>query len=71
MVAGIIKRKIIFSPHLFRRSYATLLYKSGMGLKAIRVKTRHTSMEVLTRHYIHDEEPATPYLSRARGDTVA
>ena len=53
-----------FSPHLFRRSYATLLYKSGMGLKAIQGKTRHASIEVLVRHYIHDEEPATPYFER-------
>lgn len=70
--AGVIKREIIFSPHLFRRSYATLLYKSGMGLKAIQAKTRHASLEVLTKHYIHDEEPARSYLDKALGfDTAA
>ena len=60
---GIIKRDIQFSPHLFRRSYATLLYKSGMKLKAIQEKTRHASIEVLTKHYIHDNEPASPYFA--------
>jgi integrase len=69
--AGILKREIIFSPHLFRRSYATLLYKSGMGLKAIQAKTRHASLEVLTKHYIHDEEPASPHLAKALGEVVA
>ena len=69
--AGIIKREIIFSPHTFRRSYATLLYKSGMGLKAIQAKTRHSSMEVLTRHYIDDSEPASPYLAKALAEVVA
>lgn len=60
---GIIKRDIQFSPHLFRRSYATLLYRSGMKLKAIQEKTRHASIEVLTKHYIHDNEPASPYFA--------
>ena len=61
---GIIKRDITFSPHLFRRTYATMLYKSGMGLKAIQSKTRHASIETLTKHYIHDEDPASPYLEK-------
>ncbi len=61
--ADIIKRDIQFSPHLFRRSYATLLYKSGMKLKAIQEKTRHASIEVLVKHYIHDNEPASPYFA--------
>lgn len=61
---GIVKRDIQFSPHLFRRSYATCLYKSGMGIKAIQEKTRHSNITTLTKHYIHDDEPATPYLSK-------
>jgi integrase/recombinase XerD len=61
---GILTRELQFSPHLFRRSYATALYKSGMGLKAIQEKTRHASMEVLTRHYISDEAPASPYFDK-------
>jgi integrase len=59
---GIIKRDLGFSPHLFRRSYATGLYKSGMGIKAIQVKTRHASVDTLMKHYIHDDEPASKYL---------
>jgi len=62
--AGILKRELQFSPHLFRRSYATALYKSGMGLKAIQEKTRHANIDVLTRHYISDEEPASPHFDR-------
>jgi integrase/recombinase XerD len=61
---GIIKRDVIFSPHLMRRTYATVLYKSGMGLKAIQEKTRHANIEVLVKHYIHDEEKASPYFQK-------
>ena len=32
---GIIKREIQISPHLFRRTYATLLYRQGMKIRAI------------------------------------
>lgn len=65
--AGIIKRDITFSPHLMRRSYATLLYKSGMGLKAIQGKTRHSNIATLTNHYIDDSEKSTPYLKKIFG----
>ena len=58
---GILTREIEFSSHLFRRTYATLLYKSGMKLKALAEKTRHSSIEILAKHYINDEEPASPY----------
>lgn len=54
-----------FSPHLFRRSYATLLYKSGMKLKAIQNLTRHANIETLCKHYVDDSELATPYLAQA------
>ena len=59
-----IKRDLQFSPHLFRRIYATLLYREGMKVKAIQEKTRHANIEVLVKHYIHDEEAASPYLKR-------
>lgn len=62
--ARIIKRDLQFSPHLCRRTYATLLYKQGMKLKAIQEKTRHANIDVLVRHYISDEEPASPYFER-------
>ncbi len=60
----IVKRDIDFSPHMFRRTYATILYKAGMQIKAIQEKTRHQSINVLVKHYIHDEEPAAPYLAK-------
>jgi integrase/recombinase XerD len=65
LAAGIVKRELQWSPHLFRRTYASMLYRSGMGLKAIQGKTRHASLEVLTRHYIDDAEPAAGYLAKA------
>jgi integrase len=48
---------------MLRRTYATTLYKRGMGLKAIQAKTRHRSMDTLLAHYIHDEELAAGYLT--------
>lgn len=60
----IIKRNINITPHTFRRSYATLLNKSGMKLKAIQAKTRHSNIETLTKHYIDDAEPAGKYLDK-------
>jgi len=42
-----------------------------MGFKAIQAKTRHASLGVLTKHYIHDDEPASPYLARVLGEVVA
>ena len=62
--AGIIKRDINITPHTFRRSYATILSKSGMGLKAIQIKTRHANIETLAKYYIDDSEPAGPYLQK-------
>ena len=61
---GIIKRELQFSPHLFRRTYASVLNKAGMKLKAIMEKTRHSNIEVLAKHYIDDSEPATPYFDK-------
>jgi integrase len=61
---GIIKRDVNFSPHLFRRAYATGLYKMGMKIKAIQEKTRHVSIETLVKHYVYDDEPASPYLEK-------
>lgn len=71
MEAGIIKRDLIFSPHLFRRTYTTILDKEGMGLVAIQGKSRHSSIETLVKHYIDDEEKASPYLDRAFGEETA
>jgi integrase len=61
---GILKRELVFSPHLLRRSYATGLDKSGMGIKAIQHMTRHASVEILMKHYVYDDEQATLYLDK-------
>ena len=63
--AGVIKDRagLEFSPHLFRRSYATGLYFSGMKIKAIQHCTRHRSVKTLMDHYIKDEEPAGNYMA--------
>ena len=62
---GIIKREMTFSPHLLRRTYATILYREGMGIKAIQEKTRHASVDTLMKHYVKDEDPAEGYLTKA------
>ncbi len=59
---GVIKRDINITPHTFRRTYATLLNQSGMKLKSIQLKTRHSNIETLTKYYIDDSEPAGKYL---------
>jgi integrase/recombinase XerD len=69
--AGILKRELQFSPHLMRRTYASTLYKSGLGLKAIQTKTRHANIEVLLKHYIDDAEPASPHLAKILAEVVA
>ena len=65
--AGILAetRRIIFSPHLFRRTFATLLYKHGdMKLKALAEKTRHASIDTLIKYYVDDSEPTTPIFEK-------
>ena len=59
--AEIIKRDIQFTPHLMRRSFATFLSKSGMGLKAIQLKTGHSNIETLAKHYVDDSESTASY----------
>ena len=61
---GIIKRELQFSPHLLRRTYATLLYRQGMGIRAIQEKTRHSKIETLMKHYVHDDDAASPCLEK-------
>jgi hypothetical protein len=38
-----------------------------MKLKAIMEKTRHSNIDVLAKHYIDDNEPATPYFDKVVG----
>lgn len=60
---GVITRDLSFTPHLFRRSFATLLVKGGMDLKAVQVLTRHASLEVLARHYVDSAERPDRYFA--------
>jgi hypothetical protein len=62
--AGILRGSLQFTPHLFRRSYITQLYRSGMKLKALQKKSRHRSLDVLINHYIDDSESAALYLAK-------
>jgi integrase len=50
--------------HLLRRTYATLLYREGMKIRAIQEKTRHSNIETLMKHYVHDDDLASPYLEK-------
>ncbi len=59
---GIIKRNLTFSPHLFRRTLATLLYREGMKIKGIQLKLRHKNIQTTAEHYIDDSEKTEPYL---------
>jgi integrase/recombinase XerD len=61
---GIVKREVVWSPHLFRHSYISLLYKKGMGLKAIQNKSRHAGIDMLVNTYIHDDDRASNYLKK-------
>ena len=67
--AGVVgeNRHVTFSPHLFRRTYCTLLSKQGMDLKALSELSRHSSVEVLAKHYVDSKEPAAPYLNKIFG----
>lgn len=58
---GILKRELQFSPHLFRRTFASLLFKEGMDLKVLQLATRHANIETLMKHYVDSAEPTSPY----------
>ena len=55
------ENEIKLHPHLFRRTYATLLYKAGMDLISVSRKTRHASIDCLVKHYIGSSEPSKMY----------
>lgn len=65
--AGIIKRELEFSPMLFRRSFASLLFKNGMDLKALSEATRHADIETLAKHYVDSQESTSPYFTKILG----
>ena len=66
-VAGIIdgNRKLTWSPHLMRRTYATTLEKGGMRISAIAQLTRHSSVDTLIKHYIDSTESPANILRQA------
>lgn len=47
-----------------RCTYATCLYRADMGIKAIQAKTHHVNIGTLVKHYIYEEEDASPYLTK-------
>ena len=61
---GIVRASVEFSPHLFRRTYASLLEAEGMPGTAIQKKTRHSSFETLEKYYLNNEMLATPFLDK-------
>lgn len=69
--AGILTRELQFSPHLFRRSFATLLARSGMDLKSVQVLTRHASVETLCKHYVDTSEKSAPAFAKILGTVAA
>jgi integrase len=60
----VIKRDIVISSHLFQRTYATCLYRAGMGIRAIQAKNRHANIGTLVKHYICEVEDALPYMKK-------
>ena len=40
------------------------IFLKGKGLNPNTYRSYHTSVETLMKHYIHDEEPASPYLKK-------
>jgi len=65
--AGVLTRDLQLTPHTFRRSYATALYKAGMKVADIAHKTRHASVDVLVDHYLDTDEKAAPFLRSTFG----
>ncbi len=51
-------------PHLFRRTYATLLYNAGMKIVDLARKTRHSSIDCLVKYYIGANEPTKDYWNK-------
>ena len=58
-------RKLTWSPHLLRRTYATMLYRKGVGVVAVSQLTRHKSVNTLVTHYVDDRQRAGTVLNEA------
>lgn len=62
--SGEVRQSIEFSAHLFRRTFLTLLSKSGMSVRALQHHSRHSNIETLMNHYVDDTESTRPYLDK-------
>jgi integrase len=50
--AHLVRGDLQFSPHLFRKTFATLYYKQTRDIKSTQLATRHSSVAVLLKHYV-------------------
>jgi integrase len=64
---GVIVREIEFSPHLFRRTFATLYYRETRDLKVTQIATRHSSVEVLMKHCVDSAQGTSEVVSKILG----
>jgi integrase/recombinase XerD len=62
--SGVITRELEFSPHLFRRTFATLYYRETRDLKATQLATRHSSVDVLMKHYVDSAQGISEVVSK-------
>jgi len=65
--ARVLDSPVELSPHLFRRTFATLFYREIRDLKATQLATRHASVDVLMRHYIHAGQGTSRIVARFLG----
>jgi len=68
--AGLVRQRIQFSAHLFRRTFLTLLSREGMSVRALQHCSRHSNVKTLMEHYVDDHQDTTPYLDRIMGKAV-
>jgi len=61
---GVIMRELEFSLHLFRRTFATLYYRETRDLKATQLATRHSSVDVLMKHYVDSAQGTSEVVSK-------
>jgi hypothetical protein len=60
----IVRRDLQFSPHRFRRIFATLYYRETRDLKKTQLVTRHFSVEVLMNHYVDSTHGTSEVVTR-------
>ncbi len=65
--AGIIKRDLQWSAHLFRRTACTLLYRECKDIKVTQGFSRHSNVDTLLKHYVDSNEPVAPIFKKILG----